>query len=45
VVTHDAKAAAIADRVMFLADGCIVNEFHSASAREILSAMEAVSQK
>jgi putative ABC transport system ATP-binding protein len=45
MVTHDAKAAAIADRVMFLADGCIVKELHSASAHDILSAMEAVSQK
>ena len=27
VVTHDAKAAAFADRVIFLRDGVVVNEF------------------
>ena len=44
MVTHDANAAAIADRVLFLADGCIVKELHRASASEILMAMEEVSR-
>jgi putative ABC transport system ATP-binding protein len=44
MVTHDANAAAIADRVLFLADGCIVKELHRASASEILRAMEEVSR-
>jgi putative ABC transport system ATP-binding protein len=44
MVTHDANAAAIADRVLFLADGCIVKELQRASARDILQAMEDVSR-
>jgi putative ABC transport system ATP-binding protein len=45
MVTHDAHAAAIADRVLFLADGCIVKELRGADAGQILSAMEEVSRK
>jgi putative ABC transport system ATP-binding protein len=44
MVTHDANAAAIADRVLFLADGCIVKELHRAAAHDILRAMEEVSR-
>jgi putative ABC transport system ATP-binding protein len=44
MVTHDANAAAIADRVLFLADGCIVKELHHAAAHDILRAMEEVSR-
>jgi len=44
MVTHDASAAAIADRVLFLADGCIVKELRNAAAHDILSAMEEVSR-
>jgi putative ABC transport system ATP-binding protein len=43
MVTHDARAAAIADRVLFLADGLIVNDLGRSSAPEILNALEAVS--
>jgi putative ABC transport system ATP-binding protein len=43
MVTHDAHAAAIADRVLFLADGLIVKDFGASSAGEILTAMEEVS--
>jgi putative ABC transport system ATP-binding protein len=43
MVTHDAHAAAIADRVLFLADGLIVKDIGSSSAREIIEAMEEVS--
>jgi len=45
MVTHDAHAAAIADRVLFLADGCIVKELRGADAGQILSAMEEVSRR
>ena len=43
MVTHDALAAAIADRILFLADGRIVKELGASSAHEILAAMEEVS--
>jgi len=39
MVTHDARAAAIADRILFLADGQIVRELTSTSAAEVLSVM------
>jgi putative ABC transport system ATP-binding protein len=42
MVTHDAKAAAIADRVLFLADGIVVRELHGADQGEILAAMREV---
>ena len=43
MVTHDAHAAAIADRVLFLADGRIVKDLGPSSAIQILQAMEEVS--
>jgi putative ABC transport system ATP-binding protein len=43
MVTHDPHAAAIADRVLFLADGQIVKDLGPSSAHEILEAMEEVS--
>jgi putative ABC transport system ATP-binding protein len=42
MVTHDANAAAIADRVLFLADGQVVKDLGRASAHEVLEAMEEV---
>ena len=39
MVTHDAHAAEIADRVLFLADGRIVEELPRSPAVEILAAM------
>jgi len=42
MVTHEARAAAIADRVLFLADGLIVRETHGATAHEIVEEMEAI---
>ncbi len=39
MVTHDAHAAEIADRVLFLADGRIVEELPRSGAPEILAAM------
>jgi len=43
MVTHDAHAAAIADRVLFLADGHIVEDLGRSSAHEILETLEQVS--
>jgi len=40
MVTHDAHAAAIADRILFLADGLIVKDLGPSTAREILDALE-----
>jgi putative ABC transport system ATP-binding protein len=45
MVTHDAHAASFADRVLFLADGCIVKELRGADSGQILKAMEEVSSK
>jgi putative ABC transport system ATP-binding protein len=42
MVTHDARAAATADRILFLADGAIVNELHGADEHEVLAAVEAI---
>jgi putative ABC transport system ATP-binding protein len=43
MVTHDAHAAAIADRVLFLADGKIVKDIGACSAHRILEVIEEVS--
>ncbi len=42
MVTHDARAASMADRVLFLADGLIVRELGRTTPHEILAAMEAL---
>jgi putative ABC transport system ATP-binding protein len=43
MVTHDPRAAAIADRILFLADGLIVKELGSCtSEHEVIVAMEAL---
>ena len=39
MVTHDPRAATIADRVLFLADGLLVRDIEKSSQAEILSAM------
>jgi putative ABC transport system ATP-binding protein len=43
MVTHDAHAAAIADRILFLADGRIVKELGRSNAHDVLAALEDVS--
>jgi putative ABC transport system ATP-binding protein len=43
MVTHDAHAAAIADRVLFLADGHIVEDLGPTTAHEVLETLERVS--
>jgi putative ABC transport system ATP-binding protein len=45
MVTHDASAAAIADRILFLADGHAVKELGRSSAHEVLEAMQEVSAR
>jgi putative ABC transport system ATP-binding protein len=45
MVTHDAHAAAIADRILFLADGVIVRDLGRCSAHEILDALETVGKR
>ena len=39
MVTHEARAAAIADRIMFLADGLIVRELTDTNAAQVLEVM------
>ena len=40
MVTHDARAAAIADRILFLADGLIVKDIGRSDAHEVVSVMD-----
>ncbi|HWD75227.1 MAG TPA: ABC transporter ATP-binding protein [Solirubrobacteraceae bacterium] len=42
MVTHDPRAASIADRILFLADGRIVKEMQSSGEEEIVDAMKAL---
>jgi putative ABC transport system ATP-binding protein len=42
MVTHEARAAAIADRILFLADGLIVKELTEASSGDVLEVMSAL---
>jgi putative ABC transport system ATP-binding protein len=44
MVTHEARAAAIADRILFLADGQIVRELgKQADQAEVLAVMNSLS--
>jgi putative ABC transport system ATP-binding protein len=45
MVTHDAHAAAIADRVLFLADGRIVCDLGRSTAHEILATLEEMTER
>ena len=45
MVTHDANAAAIADRILFLADGLIVSDLGPSTAHEILEALDEVTSR
>ena len=42
MVTHDARAAATADRILFLADGSIVKELRGADEHQVLAAVEEI---
>ncbi|MGO1274529.1 MAG: ABC transporter ATP-binding protein, partial [Corynebacterium variabile] len=44
IVTHDAKAAAYAGRILFLADGRIVEELRQPSVESILSVMSRIEE-
>jgi putative ABC transport system ATP-binding protein len=44
MVTHDPRAAAIADRILFLADGLIVKDMLGATQSEVIDAMEELSR-
>jgi putative ABC transport system ATP-binding protein len=45
MVTHEARAAAIADRILFLADGEIVRDLPRSEPHEVLAAMEELAAK
>ena len=45
MVTHDPQASAIADRVLFLADGRTVKDLGRSSARDVLATMEELTVK
>jgi putative ABC transport system ATP-binding protein len=45
MVTHDANAAAIADRILFLADGLIVKDLGPSSSHQIIEALEEVTRR
>jgi putative ABC transport system ATP-binding protein len=40
MVTHDSRAAAIADRILFLDDGLIVRDMPRSTAHDVVAAME-----
>jgi putative ABC transport system ATP-binding protein len=43
MVTHEPRAAAIADRILFIGDGLIVKELTGASAEDVLAVMSQIS--
>ena len=45
MVTHDAHAAAIADRILFLADGLIVKDLGPSTSHEILETLQEVTTR
>src|SRR3954453_6490577 len=45
MVTHDAGAAAMADRILFIADGRILRDLDESTAAEVLAAMQEVSSR
>jgi putative ABC transport system ATP-binding protein len=42
MVTHDSRAAGIADRILFLADGLIVQELSEATSEQVLTVMSSL---
>ena len=42
MVTHEPRAAAIADRILFLADGLIVRDLPGASQAEVLATLSEI---
>jgi putative ABC transport system ATP-binding protein len=45
MVTHDASAAAVADRVLFLADGHVVRDIGACDQHTILETLEQVTAR
>jgi putative ABC transport system ATP-binding protein len=45
MVTHEARAAGIADRILFLADGLIVKDLPRSDPRDVAAAMEEFSRR
>ncbi len=45
MVTHEARAAAIADRVLFLADGVIARDLGRASTHDVITAMDEITSQ
>jgi putative ABC transport system ATP-binding protein len=45
MVTHDATAAAVADRILFLADGVIVQDSEGLAEHEVLTTMEGLRKR
>ena len=45
MVTHDSRAAAIADRILFLADGQIVRDMPRSEPHAVIAAMEELTAK
>jgi len=45
MVTHESRAAAIADRILFLADGRIVKDLGKATPHDVIVAMEEISRR
>lgn len=45
IVTHDPVAAAYTDRVVFLADGLVVDELREPTAEAVLEKMKVLSQQ
>jgi putative ABC transport system ATP-binding protein len=45
MVTHDPHAAAIADRILFLADGKIVNDLGRSTAHDVIAAIEELDRR
>ena len=43
MVTHEPRAASIADRILFLDDGLIAREMRGATSHEVIAAMEEIS--
>jgi putative ABC transport system ATP-binding protein len=42
MVTHEPRAAAIADRILFLADGVVVRDLPGATQAEVLSTLSEI---
>jgi putative ABC transport system ATP-binding protein len=43
MVTHEPRAASIADRILFIADGLIVKELTDTTAAQVLDVMSTIS--